>query len=76
MKAPNLPSFFKSQDLKKFKFSPRYYKTKSRMERNSNNENKKIRFKGTDNNNLPKGRNKRIIFIIIVLSLLTYYFLK
>mgnify|MGYP006101626939 CR=1 FL=1 len=76
MKAPNFPSFFKNQDYKKFKFLARYYKTPSISESLSKKGEKKIKFKISNNNESIKGRNKRIIFIIIVLSLLTHYFLK
>jgi hypothetical protein len=68
MKAPKLPSFYKNQGLQGFKFTPRYYKPNARKNKNLGENHKKIKFK--------KISNKRIIFIIIVLSLLTYYFLK
>jgi|TARA_B110000881_G_scaffold184544_1_gene172323 hypothetical protein len=76
MKAPKLPSFYKNQGLQGFKFTPRYYKPNARKNKNLGENHKKIKFKKISNNELIKGRNKRIIFIIIVLSLLTYYFLK
>jgi len=76
MKAPNLPSFFKSQGLKEFTFKPRYYDPNSRKNKKVGENKKSIKFKKISNNELTKGRNKRIIFIIIVLSLLTYNFLK
>ena len=76
MKAPNLPSFFKNQALKEFTFKPRYYNPYSRTNNNKKKKKKSIKFNKISNNELTKGRNKRIIFIIIVLSLLTYYFLK
>ena len=66
---PNIPSFFKKIQPAKFNFQPRYY--------NKKDEKKKIlNFKRIHDSKSLKGRNKRIIFIIIVLSLLAYYFLK
>jgi hypothetical protein len=76
MKAPDLPSFFKNQGFKEFTFKPRYYNPNSRKNNNTGKKKKTIKFNKISNNDLIKGRNKRIIFIIIVLSLLTYYFLK
>ena len=69
MKAPNLPSFFKKIQVTKFNFQPRYYNEKE-------NKKKTLRFKRIHDSKSIKGRNKRIIFIIILLSLLAYYFLK
>ena len=69
MNFPNIPSFFKKNPAKGFKFIPRYYKKKLEKKH-------KIKFKRNIENNLSTGRSKRIIFIIIVLSLLAYYFLK
>ena len=69
MKAPNLPSFFKKIQTAKFNFQPRYYNEKE-------NKKKTLRFKRIHDSKSIKGRNKRIIFIIILLSLLAYYFLK
>ena len=69
MKAPNLPSFFKKIQTTKFNFQPRYYNEKE-------NKKKTLRFKRIHDSKSIKGRNKRIIFIIILLSLLAYYFLK
>ena len=68
MKAPNFPSFFKKTQANKFDYKARYYTKK---------ENRKlINFNRSHDLKTSKGRNKRIIFIIIVLSLFTYYFLK
>lgn len=69
MKAPNLPSFFKKIQAAKFNFQARYYNEKE-------NKKKTLRFKRIHDSKSIKGRNKRIIFIIILLSLLAYYFLK
>ena len=69
MNFPNIPSFFKKNPAKGFNFIPRYHKEKLEKKH-------KIKFKRNIENNLSTGRSKRIIFIIIVLSLLAYYFLK
>lgn len=69
MKLPNLPSFFNKQSINKFNFTPRFYNT-------NQDKRKKIKFKRNHDSFNVKGRNKRITFIIIILSLLAYYFLK
>lgn len=69
MKLPNLPSFFNKQRTSGFHFTPRFYNT-------NQDKRKKIKFKRNHDSFNVKGRNKRITFIIIILSLLAYYFLK
>ena len=72
MKAPKIPSFFKDTEYKKFSFNPRYYnKTKE------GKENKKLNIKFNRNyiKKQEKGRITRTIFLIIILSLLTYNFI-
>ncbi|MBL6874424.1 MAG: hypothetical protein ACJ0QC_05490 [Flavobacteriales bacterium] len=69
MKLPNLPSFFNKQSISGFNFTPRFYNT-------NQDKRKKIKFKRNHDSFNVKGRNKRITFIIIILSLLAYYFLK
>ena len=69
MKLPNLPSFFNKQSINGFNFIPRFYKINP-------HKRKKIKFKRNHDSFNAKGRNKRITFIIIILSLLSYYFLK
>ena len=69
MKTPNFPSFFKKTQANKFDYKARYF-TKKKENR------KRINFNRSHDLKTSKGRNKRIIFIIIVLSLFTYYFLK
>jgi len=69
MKAPNFPSFFKKNQANKFDYKARYYTEKKEKR-------KRINFNRRHDLKTSKGRNKRIIFIIIVLSLFTYYFLK
>lgn len=69
MRIPKILSFFNSPEISKFNFSTRYY--------NKNLDNKKqIKFnRPLTNPKSEKGRNKRIIFFIIILSLLAYYLL-
>ena len=69
MKPPHLPSFFNKQSISRFHFTPRFYNT-------NKHKRKKIKFKRNHDSFNVKGRNKRIAFIIIILSLLAYYFLK
>ena len=72
MKAPKIPSFFKGTENKKFSFSPRYYnKMKERKEVKKLN----IKFNRNYTKKQEKGRNIRIIFLIIILSLLAYNFI-
>ena len=63
MKAPNLPSFFKKIQAAKFNFQPRYYNEKE-------NKKKTLLFKRINDSKSIKGINKRIIFIIIIISFL------
>lgn len=68
MKAPKIPSFFKKPQTNQFVYKPRYYK-KSRKERD-------MKFKSNlDESRQEKAKNKRIIFFIIILSLLSYFLL-
>ncbi len=74
MPAPKLPSFFKSVAVKEFKFKPRYYDAqKERIAQLKKEGKSPLKFK---RNNLKhpaqKGRARRIIFLIIILSLLAY----
>ena len=72
MRAPKFPSFFKSSDPKSFSFSPRYYdEMKERREQLKRGVKVNIRFKRS-NTKGQKVRIVRIIFLIIILSLLTY----
>ena len=76
MKAPNLPSFFKSPKLKEFQFHARYYLKKEKKRKFENKKNSKIKFERISNPYTLKRRNFKIIFIIIILSLLAYILLK
>ncbi len=75
MQTPKIPSFFKEQSIKRFSFKPRYYN--KRKERKKELEKGKIHVKFTSNHTKKKekGRNMRIVFLIIILSLLTYKFI-
>jgi len=74
MKAPRLPSFFKTHNANYFSFKPRYYdERKERREQLLKEGKSPLKFK---KNNLKhpaqKGRRYRILFLIIILSLLAY----
>ena len=69
MKAPKIPSIFKGTENKKFSFNARYYnKMKERKEVKKLN----IKFNKHYTKKQEKGRNIKIIFLIIILSLLAY----
>lgn len=74
MKAPKLPSFFKLPISKSFSFKPRYYdERKERYENIKKNIN--ISFNKNQTKKKERGRNGRIILLIIILSLLSYKFI-
>lgn len=74
MQAPKLPSFFKAPNAKKFSFKPRYYdQNKERREQLINKGVSPVQFKSNKvRQSVQKGRKYRILFLIIILSLLTY----
>ena len=73
MKAPNIPSFFKNQKSKSFSFKPRYYsERKERIEQLLEGKKSNIKFSRSHQQNKQKGRNIRVLFLIIILSLLAY----
>lgn len=73
MQAPKLPSFFKTPKYKSFSFIPRYYnENKERIKQLQSGKKNYIKFSLNDKKNKLKVRNQRIIFLIIILSLLTY----
>lgn len=75
MRAPKLPSFFNSKNPKEFIFKPRYYdERKERIYKKTSHVNKKIKFNSKSIIKQQKGRNIRIIFLIIILSLLAFIF--
>jgi tetrahydromethanopterin S-methyltransferase subunit G len=77
MKAPKIPSFFNSKNPKEFIFKPRYYnERKERIYKKTTHINKKIKFTSKSTIRQQKGRNIRIIFLIIILSLLAYIFIN
>ena len=74
MQAPRLPSFFKAPNAKNFSFKPRYYdQNKERREQLIKQEKSPLKFKRNKvKPSTQKGRKYRIIFLIIILSLLAY----
>jgi len=74
MQAPKLPSFFKAPNAKYFSFKPRYYNTKKeRRGQQLKKEKSPLKFKRNNLKSPPqKARKFRIIFLIIILSLLAY----
>jgi len=74
MHAPKLPSFFKAPNSKYFSFKPRYYnEKKERREQLLKKEKSPLKFKRNNLKSPPqKARKFRIIFLIIILSLLAY----
>jgi len=73
MKAPKIPSFFKSASSKSFSFNPRYYnERKERREQWGKGTKANIRFNRDHTKTKQKGRSMRIVFLIIILSLLAY----
>jgi hypothetical protein len=74
MQAPKLPSFFKAPNTKYFSFKARYYnERKERREQLLKEEKPTLKFK-RNNMKYPsqKARKFRILFLIIILSLLAY----
>tara|TARA_B100000795_G_scaffold264152_1_gene244278 strand:+ start:1130 stop:1369 length:240 start_codon:yes stop_codon:yes gene_type:complete len=74
MPAPKLPSFFKTPSAKYFSFKPRYYdERKERREQLLKEGKSPLKFKRTNlKHPAQKGRRYRILFLIIILSLLAY----
>jgi len=74
MQAPKLPSFFKAPNAKYFSFKPRYYnESKERREQLLKEEKSPLKFKRNNLKSPPqKARKFRILFLIIILSLLAY----
>ena len=74
MPAPKLPSFFKMPSAKYFSFKPRYYdERKERREQLLKEGKSPLKFKRTNlKHPAQKGRRYRILFLIIILSLLAY----
>ena len=76
MQAPKIPSFFKTPIAKSFSFKPRYYnKQKERIEQLQKGSKVKIKFNRKHTHYKEKGRIIRIIFLIIILSLLAYKYI-
>ena len=74
MQAPKLPSFFKAPSAKNFSFKPRHYdQNKERREQLIKQEKSPLKLKKNRIKHPPqKGRKYRILFLIIILSLLAY----
>jgi hypothetical protein len=74
MQAPKLPSFFKAPSSKYFSFKPRYYnESKERREQLLKEKKSPLKFKRNNLKSPPqKARKFRILFLIIILSLLAY----
>ena len=74
MKAPKIPSFFKAPNAKNFSFKPRYYdQNKERKEQLIKEGKSPLKFKRNKiKHPAQKGRKYRILFLIIILSLLAY----
>lgn len=73
MKTPNIPSFFKSFKSKTFSFKPRYYdKNKERRKQFDKIKPVNIKFIKNQNKKSSKGKIIKVIFSIIILSLLVY----
>ena len=73
MKAPKIPSFFKASNSKSFSFNPRYYdRRKERREQLKEGTRANIRFHRGHTQKEQKGRSMKIVFLIIILSLLAY----
>ena len=76
MRAPKIPSFFKSSKARNFSFQPRYYdELKERHTKLNRQVKRDIKFKKTHTKQEEKGRNIRIVLLIIILSLLAYKFI-
>tara|TARA_B100001778_G_C18421638_1_gene553546 strand:- start:542 stop:778 length:237 start_codon:yes stop_codon:yes gene_type:complete len=77
MQVPKLPSFFKNPKNKSFSFKPRYYdENKERIKQLKLRKKINIKFSLSDKKTKLKARNQRIIFLIIILSLLSYNLIK
>ena len=76
MQTPKIPSFFKEQSIKRFSFNPRYYdKRKEKRKELEKGRKTHIRFTSNHTKKKAKGRNMRIVLLIIILSLLAYKFI-
>ena len=73
MQAPKIPSFFKASGSKSFSFKPRYYdEEKDRRKQLEKGGKTNIKFHKNHTKKKEKGRGIRIVFLIIILSLLAY----
>ena len=74
MQSPRLPSIFKSPQIRRFSFPVRYYdERKERRKQLLKEEKNPLKFKRNNlKTSVQKGRKYRILFLIIILSLLVY----
>lgn len=77
MQAPKLPSFIKTENNKRFFFKPRYYdEKKERIKQLKKDGKSPLKLKRKKlKHPLRKVRGGRILFLIIILSLLAYKFI-
>ena len=76
MKAPKIPSFFKTSESKKFSFKARYYdEKKERREQLLKTKQPNKKFHRSYIKNKQKGKKLTIILLIIILSLLAFKFI-
>tara|TARA_B100000902_G_C27316401_1_gene921624 strand:- start:811 stop:1047 length:237 start_codon:yes stop_codon:yes gene_type:complete len=73
MKAPEIPSLFKTKKPKSFEFNPRYYNIKKhkKISKQFNKINESYN-KDNSNKKEKKARTYKIIILIIILYLLMY----
>ena len=77
MQAPRLPSIFKNPNIRKFNFPVRYYdKGKERIENFKKPRKTKIKFKKNRSSETKTNRSKKLLFIIIILTLVAYLILN
>ena len=73
MQAPKIPSFFKVSNSKSFSFKPRYYdKLKERRKQLKKGVKADITFNRYHTKKNKNEIKRRIVFLIIILSLLAY----
>ena len=76
MRAPNIPSFFKTSKPKSFNFKLRYYnERKDRLKRLKKGAKLNMTFNRKNNKEQQTRRSTSIILLIIILSLLSYKFI-
>ena len=77
MQTPRLPSMFKSPSIRRFQFPTRYYnERKERLNKLKEGKSVEIKFTSSNNLGINKGRNLRLISLIITLVIVSYIILK